>query len=132
MVGGVQYPAEVRVFGWDVTTGVVAPVHLSTFPISQTMFPVAGVNTGYRSRFDPDAGTSNGAGSIYFTTNPYLLQFRYAGSGNDVLTLTGYWRSDYDDAIQDCRVYTLPGSGDVKGILSVKDREAFAFVKTVP
>jgi hypothetical protein len=50
----------------------------------------------------------------------------WPGSGASTLTFTGWWRSDYEAHLQDCRFYDVPGFAS--GILTVKDGESFAFV----
>jgi hypothetical protein len=79
----------------------------------------------FRARFHT-TDTVTGAGYAYFACEPYLVQMHWPGSGANTLDFTGWWRSDYEHALQDCRFYDVPGFGP--GILTVKDGESFALV----
>ena len=117
---------NVYVYSWNTGTGAIIEPHLQIFDV-----PSPYENSGsVRARFDPT--DSNGEGDVYFAAAPYLLQFHNPGNGQGDITFTGQWRGDYDGALQDCRVYTLPGSGSVRGILTVKYRQSFAFIRTEP
>ncbi len=73
---------------------------------------------------------------IYFAQDPYLIQWKWPkvvnGTANPFeLDLTGYWRSDYDFFMQDCRIHDFPGLSKPQGmtyVLVAREFEAFALV----
>jgi hypothetical protein len=121
-IGSGQVDAHVYVYSWNESTGAIdsTPVHVIDVSPPYDSLSI-------RARFDPMG--AGDAGSVYFAAAKYLLQFSYPGAGGN-LTFTGRWNGDYTGALQDCRTYTLPGAGGAKGVLTVKDRESFAFVRT--
>jgi hypothetical protein len=77
---------------------------------------------------------------VYFAGLPHMTQWRWpslAGGPTNPdpnhLDLIGYWRSDYDEWLQDCRIYDFTFAGQTgKYVLACKDREAFAIVGPIP
>ncbi len=73
---------------------------------------------------------------IYFAQDPYLIQWKWPGDDNGTpkpneLDLTGYWRSDYDSFMQDCRIHDFPGLSMPQGmtyVLVARETESFAIV----
>lgn len=77
---------------------------------------------------------------VFFACWPFATRWRWPGgpSGSPdptLLNFTGFWRSDYDSWLQDCRIYdlVLPGQGTTERpyLLVSKDTESFALVGPV-
>jgi hypothetical protein len=125
-------PKTIRIYEWDRSNGAILNL-LQEYPQSYFLPPdpnpvdPSNATSGrcYRARFHT-TNTFTGAGYAYFACEPYLLQMRWPGSGASTLDFTGWWRSDYEHALQDCRFYDVPGFAS--GILTVKDGESFALV----
>jgi hypothetical protein len=122
----------IRVYQWDQSTGELLGQVGSDLPQSAFPQPLdAGPGLGYRARFDV-INSSTGEGDMYIAAAPYLLQLRWTPqtlTTPEDLSFTGYWKSDYTQPLQDCRIYTLQSlQGSPKGILTVKDSESFGFV----
>jgi hypothetical protein len=125
-------PKTIRIYHWNRLDGMVGAL-LQEYPQSYFLPPdpnpvdPSNATSGrcFRARFHTtNAGT--GAGYAYFACEPYLLQMYWPGSGASTLDFTGWWRSDYEAHLQDCRFYDVPGFAS--GILTVKDGESFALV----
>ena len=73
---------------------------------------------------------------VYFAQDPYLIQWKWPRNDNGTpkpneLDLTGYWRSDYDSFMQDCRIHDFPALSTAQGmtyVLVARETEAFALV----
>jgi hypothetical protein len=124
-------PPVIRIYSWNRDTGMDIT---QTAELSQSQFlpPGApGAGRCFRARFHTTNTPSAAAGFAYFANEPYLLQMKWPGAtGADSLDFTGWWRSDYEAHLQDCRFYDVPNVGP--SILVSKDGESFAVIKETP
>ncbi len=97
-------------------------------PGSQPTHPGGGVRARVRKLPAPSIEYH-----VYFAGQPYLTQWKWPGQqGPNNLDLMGYWSSEYDGYLQDCRIYEFNfGDGLKPYVLAAKDLESFSIIGPV-
>jgi hypothetical protein len=124
---------KLQCYQW--TTAATNPlVYRSTLYLDGTLPPTTAPDSpgaGIRARVRQlPGGSGSYTHDVYVAGFPYLTKWSWPGNnGPDHLDLTGYWRSDYDLWLQDCRIVELTIGGQTNPyVLAVRDRGSFAIV----
>jgi hypothetical protein len=118
-------PYELRIYAWDVSTGVVTATPVQSY--GPSFFAASGASPGrmFRARFQV-TNSGAGLGNLFLSSDGFAFQCGYdGGTSPNTLTFLGWWTSDHASEIQDTQVYDF-GAGPK--VLIAKNTSSFAWV----
>jgi hypothetical protein len=120
----VGYPFELRLYAWDITSGVVTPTPVKSY--DSTFFQASGFPPGrmFRARFQV-TNSALGLGNLWLGSDDCAFQCGYNAAFPDSLSFLGWWKSDHTGEIQDMQVYDF-GAGP--RVLVGTNTRSFAWV----